>query len=312
MDYVTLGRTGLRASRVGLGCGGHSRLGLATGGDAASARRVIDAALDLGINFLDTARVYGTENVVGAALQGRREQVILSTKASPGWGDDRVTPEALIESLETSLRRLGTDCIDVFHLHGVLAAQYDYCVDALLPTLHRARDAGKIRFVGITERFADDPAHAMLERAADDGHFDVAMIGFNLLNPSARANVLPRTQANAVGTLIMFAVRRALTHPDLARERLASLFASGRLDEAAVDPSQPLAFLTEDPGIRSLTEAAYRFCRHEPGVDVVLTGTGNVDHLAENVAALLGPPLPPPVTERLARAFGHLDSLSGD
>lgn len=312
MDYVTLGRTGLRVSRVGLGCGGHSRLGLATGGDATSARRVIDAALDLGINFIDTARVYGTENVVGEALEGRRDRVILSTKASPGWGDDRVTPDALIESLNTSLRRLRTDCIDVFHLHGVLASQYDYCVETLLPALQSARTAGKVRFFGITERFADDPAHAMLTRAADHGRFDVAMIGFNLLNPSARTRVLASTQANAVGTLIMFAVRRALTHPDLARERLAPLFEAGHIDASAVDPAQPLAFLTDDPDIGSLTEAAYRFCRHEPGVDVVLTGTGSVSHLADNVSALLAPPLPATVTQRLNRAFGHLDSLSGD
>ena len=87
------------------------------------------------------------QRVVGEALHGRRDRVVLSTKASPGWGDDLATATALRESLEESLRRLGTDYVDVFHLHGVLPSQYDHCLAELLPELERQRDAGKIRFL---------------------------------------------------------------------------------------------------------------------------------------------------------------------
>ena len=80
MEYADLGKTGLRVSRAGLGCGGYSRLGMAKGGSEESAEAVVRRALDLGINFFDTARAYGTESVVGRALRGRRHDVVISTK----------------------------------------------------------------------------------------------------------------------------------------------------------------------------------------------------------------------------------------
>jgi L-galactose dehydrogenase len=88
---------------------------MATGHSEAHAVSVVRHALDLGINFIDTARGYGTEPAVGKAIKGRRETVVLSTKVSPGRGDARLTPAQLIESLEKSLARLATDYIDVFH-----------------------------------------------------------------------------------------------------------------------------------------------------------------------------------------------------
>jgi aryl-alcohol dehydrogenase-like predicted oxidoreductase len=312
MQFTTLGRTGLEVSVAGLGCGGHSRLGLGTGHDHAHARRIVDAALDLGINFIDTARAYGTERVVGEALRGRRDRAIVSTKASPGWGAELLSAEGLRESLDESLRRLETDYVDVFHLHGVLPAQYDHCMAELLPELHRLRDAGKIRFLGITERFVDDTRHELLARALRDDAFDVIMVGFNLLNPSARHSVFPLTQANRVGTLIMFAVRRALSSHAGIAEVVEQLLESGELHAEAVDRTAPLGFVEQHPEIASLTEAAYRFCRHEPGADVVLTGTGSVDHLRENVQSILAPPLPAELSARLDALFGQVTSVSGN
>jgi aryl-alcohol dehydrogenase-like predicted oxidoreductase len=312
MDFVRLGRTGLDVSVAGLGCGGHSRLGLGTGHDHAHARRIVEAALDLGINFIDTARAYGTERVVGEALRGKRDRVVISTKASPGWGDELLTAEGLRESLDESLRRLETDYVDVFHLHGVMPEQYDHCLTVLLPELHRLREAGKVRYLGITERFVSDTRHALLARALPDDHFDVVMVGFNLLNPSARRTVFPLTRANRVGTLIMFAVRRALSSNAGVQEVVEQLLEAGALDAAAVDRAAPLGFVAAHPGIDSLIEAAYRFCRHEPGADVILTGTGSVAHLQQNVASILAPPLPEPIAARLADIFGLVDTVSGN
>jgi aryl-alcohol dehydrogenase-like predicted oxidoreductase len=312
MQFIKLGRTGLDVSVAGLGCGGYSRLGLGTGHDHAHARRVVDAALDLGINFIDTARAYGTERVVGEAIRGRRDKVVLSTKAAPGWDDQLLTAEGLRASVEESLARLGTDYVDVLHLHGVLPAHYPYCVNELLPELERLRAAGKIRFLGITERFANDTGHGMLTRALQDDHFDVMMVGFNLLNPSARRSVFPLTRDARVGTLVMFAVRRALTNPERVREAVAGLAAAGAIDPNRIDPEDPLGFVTDDPGVASLVQAAYRFCRHEPGAHVILTGTGSVTHLRENVASILAPPLPAEIRDRLEAIFGGVDSVSGD
>ena len=312
MQRVKLGRTGLEVSAVGLGCGGHSRLGMAAGKDEAHATRVVEAALDLGIDFIDTARAYGTEAAVGKAIRGKRDRVVLSTKALPAGASGLLGQSELRDSIERSLERLGTDYIDVFHLHGVVVEHYRHCVDVLLPELERAKAAGKVRFVGITERFGTDTAHEMLKVALPDDRFDVIMVGHNLINPSARRSVFPITRKNDVGTLIMFAVRRALTTPDLAREVVTALIERGAVDARRVDARDPLGFVTAHPGVKSLTEAAYRFCRHEPGAHVILTGTGSVEHLRENVESILAPKLPSEITARLAEIFGGVDSVSGD
>lgn len=317
MQTVRLGRTDAVVSAAGLGCGGHSRLGMSGGASAQEASRVVSAAIDLGITFIDTARLYGTEEAVGLGVKGRRAQVFISTKASPagggpGRGGELITPAALTESLEGSLKRLGTDHVDLFNLHGVTLAQYDACLETLLPELKRQQAAGKIRHIGITEAFGVDTCHEMLARAVPEARFDVVMVGFNLLNPSARRTVFPAAQIKDIGTLIMFAVRRALSHPDVLRGTVAKLLASGEVAAGAVDPQDPLGFLRGHPGIASELEAAYRFCRHEPGAHVILTGTGSVEHLKANIAAINAPPLPAEISARLEAIFGGVDSVSGN
>jgi L-galactose dehydrogenase len=96
------------------------------------------------------------------------------------------------------------------------------------------------------------------------------------------------------------------------REAVASLVARGQVEADAVDADDPLGFLRPYSVSGALTEIAYRFCRHEPGAQVILTGTGDVAHLEANVAAIQGPPLPPEALERLQRLFGAVDSLSGN
>jgi aryl-alcohol dehydrogenase-like predicted oxidoreductase len=312
MHTVRLGRTGAEVSVVGLGCGGASRLGMTRGASTEEAARVVARAIDLGVTFIDTARAYGTEEAVGLGMRGHRDSLFLSTKSSAGRGEHLLSAAELTESLEGSLRRLGTDHVDVFHLHGVSPAQYDHCVGVLVPEMKRQQAAGKIRFLGATEGFGRDTGHAMLARALPDDLFDVIMVGFNLLNPSARARVFPLTRRHDVGTLIMFAVRRTLSHPDALREEVAGLIARGELERAYIDADDPLGFLNGRPDIGSVVEAAYRFCRHEPGCDVILSGTGDVAHLEANIAAIQKPPLPPEILQRLERLFGAVDSVSGN
>jgi aryl-alcohol dehydrogenase-like predicted oxidoreductase len=312
MQTKTLGRTGLEVSVAGLGCGGHSRLGMTAGKDEAYAARVVSHALDLGINFIDTARAYRTETAVGKAIAGRREEVVISTKVSAGRADTLLTAEELTASLEKSLDRLGTDYVDVFHLHGVRPEQYDHCIDVLVPEMRRQRDLGKLRFLGITEQFVGDPEHRMLQRALPEDHFDVVMVGFNLLNPSARERVFPQTLENDVGTLIMFAVRRALSQPVALKELVDALVARREVDARDLNGDDPLQFVREHAEVSSVVDAAYRFCRHEPGAHVILTGTGNPEHLTQNVAAIQGPPLPDDINSALRRLFGGVDSVSGN
>lgn len=170
VDTVRLGRTNLEVSVVGLGCGGHSRLGMATGHDEAHAIRIVRRAMDHGINFIDTAHSYGTERAVGEAISGKRDQAVISTKSSTTRGEQLLSPSELTENLELSLERLGTDHVDLYHIHGLRASQYQYCIDVLLPELRRQQQAGKIRYLGVTEVFHHDPTHDMLRQALADDH----------------------------------------------------------------------------------------------------------------------------------------------
>jgi aryl-alcohol dehydrogenase-like predicted oxidoreductase len=112
--------------------------------------------------------------------------------------------------------------------------------------------------------------------------------------------------------LNMFAVRRALSQPNRLKEMVGELIQKGYIARGAVNSDEPLDFVLGDSDAQTLPEAAYRYCRHTPGVDVVLTGTGNPAHLQENIAAILKPPLPQPVLEKLAALFGKLDFLTGN
>jgi len=312
MQTVRLGRTNLEVSVAGLGCGGHSRLGMTRGRDVHHAADMVKRALDLGITLIDTARAYGTEEAVGIGVKGRRDQAVISTKVGVGFTGEKITPAKLTELLEESLKRLATDHVDIFFLHGVRPDEYPYARDELVPEMKRQQAAGKIRFLAVSEQFGGDTGHRMLEVALPDDLFDVVMVGFNMLNPSARGRVFPLTQKNDVGTLVMFAVREALSHSDKLRQIVAGLVEKGEVDRAQVDLNRPLGFLRNAPGSPTNVEAAYRFCRHEPGAHVVLTGTGDPEHLRANVESILAPPLPSDVRARLKDIFGGVDSVSGN
>jgi aryl-alcohol dehydrogenase-like predicted oxidoreductase len=316
MERIRLGRTNLEVSVVGLGCGGHSRLGMARGASTREAARVVRRAVELGITLVDTAMVYETEEAVALGIEGARDDLVLSTKTLVGRDDGRpdevISANELVENLEQSLRRLRTDRVDVYHLHALTAEQADHAFEVLLPELQRQRELGKIRFLGVTEMFGEDTSHEMLRRVLPEGRFDVVMIGFNFLNPSARASVFPTTIETDVGTLIMFAVRGALTSPEKARDAIAQLIAQRAVTAEALDGDDPLEFLRDASDVGSVAEAAYRFARHEPGVHVVLTGTGDPAHLEENVRSIQQPPLPRAVLDRLEQLFGNVDSVSGN
>ena len=310
MEFTTLGRTGLNVSVVGLGCGGHSRLGTVRGASQEEAADVVRYGLDLGINFVDTAAAYRTEPAVGLALEGRRHDAVISTKSSVTNAEGKRSAQDVVRSLERSLDVLKTDYIDVFNLHGVVLEDYDHALKEIVPELLKQKDMGKIRYLGITERFISDPGHLMLQQALEDDLFDVVMVGFNLLNPSARHLVFPKTIEKNVATQIMFAVRRALSQPDALTELMQELVEQELVK--GIDVKNPLGFLQDHPDVQSIVEGAYRFCRHEPGATVVLTGTGSKDHLTENVDSILAPKLPDELLGTLEELFGEMDSVSGN
>lgn len=313
MDYTTLGKTGLRVSVAGLGCGGNSRLGLGAGKSVSEAAKVVRTAVDLGVTYFDTARNYGTEPVINAAIKDmRRDSVVISTKSTIRSDGVRISADQLIANLDHSLKQLGTDYVDVYMLHGVAPVDYDYALETLAPAILKERDKGKFRHLGITETAPRDPTQEMLKRAVTEPCWEVAMLAYHMMNQNARTHVFPKTRENGVGTLIMFVVRNIFSRPGLLEKTVQELVRDGALPADLPNQDDPLGFLVHDGGAAGIIDAAYRFVRHQPGVDVVLFGTGNPDHLQSNIDSILKPPLPDADVGKLHALFGGLTGVGLD
>jgi aryl-alcohol dehydrogenase-like predicted oxidoreductase len=313
MPTRPFGRTGLDVSVMGFGAGGFSRAGLGQGeGHAAG---MVAAAIEAGVNVLDTAEMYGTEPAVAAGI-GRagvgREAIVISTKVGYREGRELRSPAALEEAVRERLRLLRTEYVDVLHVHGVTPEDYERVRDELRPVLERLQSDGVVRWAGITEGFGVDTGHRMLQRAIADGCWDVVMVGFNLVNQSARERVLAPAREAGIGVMDMFAVRGALRDFEVLTGYLERRIEDGQLG-AEVDVRAAVATLRRavDAGAAaSLTDLAYRFVREEPGIDTVLIGTGNPEHLRANRESFLRPPLPDDVLAELRRVLAGVDTLN--
>ena len=315
VNNTTLGRTGLTTTAAGLGSGGFSRIGLPKYGEDHAAG-IVRKAYELGVRFFDTATLYGTEAAVGKGLDGiMRSSYVLSTKYplfSIDWRDRY--KQRFTETLNASLSALKVDYIDIYHIHGVPPDDYTDVRDLLVPEMQKARDSGKIRFLGITERFTEDTSHTTLDLALKDDIFDVVMLGYNLLNPSAAKTILPRTIKQNVGVLCMFAVRHALANPMQMKAEIRKILDHGQGGPGLEADEHALDFLTEldsagKPAAASIMDAAYRFCAHTEGIHVVLTGTGSATHLEENLNSFKSEALSPSVLEKLETLFGMSDCV---
>lgn len=249
MRYRTLGRTGLRVSEVGIG---GAPLGIADYVEAwapdtpESERSVCDMigrALDLGYNYIDTAPSYGrgrSEELIGRGLDGGlRSKVYLASKTA--WqGLDKA---AVLQSVETSLRRLRTDYLDVLQIHGdtgyaYTAEDFSWIMEnGPMEAIQQLRDEGKVRFVGIT---CEEPVS--LAQFLETSLFDVIQIKYNVLHQGAWHNVLPRAAELGVGVVVM----RPLTSGIFQK-----LMRTARPDiEDLVDLNElALTFVLSDPAV---------------------------------------------------------------
>ena len=313
MEYRRLGRTGLEVSLMSQGTGGPSLFGQRRGTTASAARRLVRRALDHGVNLFDTAQIYDeSEVLLGQALDGvPRDSYLVATKYRYADDEGVIAPSDVGRAIDRALGRLRVDVIDVMQVHGLLPEHYDEVVARHLPVLQGEQAAGKIRFIGVSERYTEDPTHATLRRATADGHFDTAMVGYNLLHQGAERHVFPAAQAADIGVIIMIAVRRALSSPERLREVIADLVARGQLSADAVPPDDPLGWLVHGD-VTSVVDAAYRFARHPSEVATVLTGTSRPQHLDANVAAILQGPLSARDRQRVRDLFGHLEEALGN
>ena len=216
-------------------------------------------------------------------------------------------PESLVRSVDSSLRHLGTGHIDVMMFHGVMPEVYDLVVERLYPVKLRLREAGKLRFVGLSTRIRDDPKQAAALQAltAHPHLWDVIMVKYGILNQYAAKRVLPLAVEHGVGVLNMAAVRVKLPSPHLLEELVADWKRRGYVPRNGLPAKNPLGWLVHGD-VDSISSAAYKFAADHPAVSSVLSGTSSIEHLESNAAALEKPYLPLPDTRRLRELFGEI------
>jgi aryl-alcohol dehydrogenase-like predicted oxidoreductase len=292
MELRELGRTGLRVTRLGLGLAEIPRHDDSYS-DVQAAGRVLNGALDGGINFLDTAACYGeTEEMMGKTVAHRRDEYVLATKcghAVGGASGESWSAGVIEESIDRSLRRLGTEYLDLVQLHSCAldVLERGEVIEALL----RARDAGKTRFVGYSGD--NEAAHW----AVSSGHFDTLQTSFNLVEQHARSKgLLGLARAKGVGVII----KRPVANGAWGKDRSPSSYADEYFRRAGIIRGMgPLEGEPEDPHM-----LAMGFVLAQPEVDTVIVGTHNPAHVRSNIEMVEEtPPVPEAAFEELQRRF---------
>jgi aryl-alcohol dehydrogenase-like predicted oxidoreductase len=327
VESRTLGRTGLRVSALGFGCGNVG--GLIIRGTAAERERAVARAIELGINYFDTAPSYGdgvSERHLGQALAALRADVLVGTKFRLEPAErGSVVAAAIARSLEQSLQRLGRDRVDLLQCHDPIHTEprtagpsANELIETVGPALDRLRDQGKLRFWGITA-FGDTEA---LHQVVASGRLDTAQVFHNLLNPSAGVEVppgfpgqdfrrlLPRARATGVGVINV----RVLAAGALSGVTGRHATAAPAVDPIASGPDYPtdvrragmLRALVTEGYAETLVEAALRFPLGSPAVSTILLGYSDLPQLEYAAAAVARGPLPPAaltLLDALWRAF---------
>ncbi|MDF2977680.1 MAG: aldo/keto reductase [Actinomycetospora sp.] len=296
MQYRTLGRTGVQVSTLVLGAMNFGPIGRT---DQDEATAIVDAALEAGINLVDTADRYSagrSEEMVGKAIAGRRDDVVLATKAFSPMGDDpnrRGTSRRwLVTALDESLRRLGVDHVDLYQMH-----RWDPTTDdeETLAALTDLQQAGKIRYFG-SSTF---PAHRIVEAqwAAREHHlrrYVTEQPPYSILQRGIETHVLPVTERYGLGVLawsplasgwLSGAVRadRAITthRAEVLPERFDTSVPSNRARMAAVEA---LAAVADQAGL-TMIQLALGFVTAHPGVTSAIVGPRTREHLTAQLAA---------------------------
>ncbi|MEU1549955.1 aldo/keto reductase [Nocardia sp. NPDC005745] len=303
MEYRRLGASGLHVPALSFGAGtfgGRGELFGAWGDtDAEQARRLVDISLDAGVNMFDTADVYSdgaSEEVLGAAVQGRRDRVLLSTKATlptgPGPADAGSGRARLIGAVEASLRRLGTDYIDLFQLHAFDAGTPVEEVVAALDDLVRA---GKIRYVGASN-FAGWQLMKSLAAADRNGltRYVAHQVYYSLVGRDYEWELMPLGRDQGVGAVVWSPlgwgrltgkIRRGQPLPEGSRLHRTAEAGPPVDEEKLYDVVDILDELAAETG-KTVPQIALNWLLRRPTVATVIVGARNEEQLRQNLGAI--------------------------
>jgi aryl-alcohol dehydrogenase-like predicted oxidoreductase len=290
MQYRTLGRTGIKVSPFALGT---LMFASSIGNpDHDDSIRVIHKALDAGINFIDTADAYGdSEEVVGKALRGRRDSVVLATKFSRPMGDDPNRQGAsrrwIVTAVENSLSRLQTDYIDLYQLHRPdPSTDIEETLSALSDLIH----SGTVRAIGSSTTPASDIVEAqwVAERRGLE-RFRTEQPPYSLLNRSVESEVLPAVQRYGMGALVWGPFAQGLLTGRVRKGRQNELRRAGLSqhlnDERRLDVVEQFIALAEEVGL-PMTHLAMAFATAHPGVTSAIVGPRTMEHIDDLLAGV--------------------------
>ncbi len=319
MEMRTFGRTGLQVSILGFGCGAVG--GLMVRGAPEDQERAVARALEVGVNYFDTAAMYGngeSEKNLGRVLAKLKPDVVVGTKVRIKSTDFSRIEAAITESLEASLQRMRRDQVDIFHLHNAITTNGGgesiaarTVLEQVVPAFDKLRQQGKLRFPGITAVGDTEALHQVI-----DAHvFHSAQVSYNMLNPSAGAalpagypaqdygKMFDHTQSAGVGVVgIRVLAGGALSGaPD--RHPIASPppdpIGSAHSYDADMQRAQRLSPLVKQGCADSLPEAAVRFAISHPAMGTILVGMATPAEFEQALAAVNKGPLPKAALDNL-------------
>jgi len=326
MQSRSLGKTGLTVSTLGFGCGNVG--GLIIRGTPAERERAVARAMELGVNYFDTAPSYGdgeSERNLGQVLKALKARVQVGTKFRLDPHDLHEIPGAVARSLDQSLKRLALERVDLFQLHnriesarGAGAVSLGDVLNEVVPAVQKLRQQGKVGFCGITALGETRALH----QAIDSGTIDTAQVCYNLLNPSAGfavpagfpaqdfGGLLNRTRERRMGVIVI----RVLAAGALSGVEARHPVAVPSVDPIATAPdyrtdvtrAQRLGALVREGHVENLIEASIRLAVSSDAVSTVLVGYSSLEHLEAAAAAVNRGPLPPAALQRLGALWSEL------
>ena len=320
MEMRDFGRTGLRVSVFGFGCGAVG--GLMVRGTPADQERTVARALEAGVNYFDTAVSYGdgaSETNLGRVWAKLKPAALVGTKIWFTRAEHGNIAAAAAASLNGSLKRLGRDHVDIFHLHDPITADgaggslsVKTVLEEVVPAFEALRQQGKTRFLGITA-IGDTAA---LHQVINSGAFDSAQVSYNMLNPSAGSalpagypaqdyrRLLDHTTVAGLGTIGIRALAGGALSGAAARHPIASAppepIGSAMHYDDDLTRARRLAPLVAEGYAASMAEVATRFVITNPAISTVLVGMATQAEFESALAAVEKGPLPAPALVRLA------------
>ncbi len=323
MDYRPLGSTGLNVSEIGFGCGNVG--GLMIRGEHSDQVKAVARAMELGINYFDTAPSYGdgqSETNLGRVLKELSVNVYVGTKFRVSTHEPGRIKGNVITSVEESLTRLQREQVDLIQMHNHVESMAEgssvapeEALGEVVDALRELRYQGKVRFWGMTALGETEALH----RVIDSGTLNTVQSVYNLVNPSAGVavpsgfdmpdygNLIERASVNGMGVLVIRVLAAGALTGEAVRHPVAvpavAPIGSGReygQDQARADGFR---FLQHEGYAGNLVEASLRFALGNAGVSSVLVGYSSLEHLEQAVEFAERGPLPPEATARLPEVW---------